>query len=136
MSTRATIRIKKRVYMTDADMKQDKLTEREILLYHHHDGYPEGVGSALKKFLKDRNDYTDGGWNAEAIATDLVRGACKVVDCYTKEEKPDMEYQCAIAPHGDSAYGYVIDCDEKTLTCYDLDWDQMDWTDAEVVEIP
>ena len=41
MSTRATIRIKERVYMTDADMKQDKLTEREILLYHHHDGYPK-----------------------------------------------------------------------------------------------
>lgn len=136
MSTRATIRIKERVYLTDADIEQNKLTEREILLYHHSDGYPSGVGTDLKEFLKDRRDFADGRWNAERIATDLVRGAIKHKAYDSDEEKPDMGYECAIAPHGDSAYGYAIDCDENTLTCYDLDWDQMDWADATTVEIP
>ena len=40
MSTRAHIRIK------DGD--------EQIMLYHHHDGYPDGVGRDLKEFLADK----------------------------------------------------------------------------------
>ena len=90
MSTRASIRI------TEGD--------GQILLYHHCDGYPEGVGSELKDFLKDRR-Y----WDAERIASGLARG---------------YPYECAICLHGDEEYVYVIDCDQKTLTCYKHGWDE------------
>lgn len=136
MSTRASIRIKERVHLTLSDIEQNKLTEREILLYHHHDGYPSGVGTDLKEFLRDRRDYADGGWDAERIATDLIRGAILHKPYDGADPVPDMEYEPAICHHGDSAYGYEIDCDERTLKCYDLDPDQTDWTDDCLVEIP
>ena len=92
MSTRAHIRI------TDG--------RDVIMLYHHHDGYPEGVGSYLLNFLKDRK-Y----WNGEEIANDLIK------------DKHDEEYEVTTCLHGDEEYVYVIDCDNKTLKCYSSIWD-------------
>lgn len=96
MSTRASIRI------TEGD--------GQILLYHHCDGYPEGVGSELKEFLKERK-Y----WYAERIAQGLVT---------MKNQWNDFPYEPAICLHGDEEYVYVIDCDKKTLTCYLHRWDE------------
>ena len=59
MSTRCNIIIKDR---------RDK-----IILYHHHDGYPSGVGSDLKKYLATFQDWQirqHGRWK---IANDLVK---------------------------------------------------------------
>ena len=96
MSTRANIRI------TDG--------EDQILLYHHCDGYPEGVGAELKEFLKDKR-Y----WDAERIASGLAT---------MKDRWNQYPYECAICLHGDEEYVYVIDCDQKTLTCYKHGWDE------------
>lgn len=131
MSTRATIKIKRSLYLTEEDEKQGKRTECIIYLYHHYDGYPEGVGADLKEFLKDRKDYANGYWNPELIATDLVRGAIKYND-----GEPDMNYRCAIHQHTDSAYGYLIDCDNQTLKCYTLGWDVTEWKEENLVDIP
>ena len=131
MSTRACIKVKQRVYLTDADMEKKKLTEREIVLYHHSDGYPSGVGSDLKKYIDEVVSKRQYGWHAEEIATELVRGAIKDDD-----GESDMGYECAICQHGDCQYGYEIDCDAKTLKCYELDWDELEWKEENVVEIP
>ena len=32
--------------------KAGKMTTREVVLYHHHDGYPTGVGLGLMDFIK------------------------------------------------------------------------------------
>lgn len=96
MSTRANIRI------TEGD--------GQILLYHHCDGYPEGVGKELKEFLKFYK-Y----WDPERIASDLAT---------MKNRYEKYPYECAICLHGDEAYVYVIDCDKKTLTCYSHRWDE------------
>ncbi len=125
MSTRACIKIKASIRLNDDDKK---LTECVITLYHHSDGYPEGVGKDLKKYLDEVvSGWAD--WYSENIATDLVRGAIK--DC---EGEPDMGYKVAICEHGDCEYGYVIDCDAQTLTCYKLGWGVKPW--KEVVPIP
>lgn len=96
MSTRASIRI------TEGD--------GQILLYHHCDGYPEGVGAELKEFLK-KFKY----WNPEDIASGLAT---------KKNSYGRYPYECAICLHGDEEYVYVIDCDKETLTCYSHRWDE------------
>lgn len=98
MSTRASIRIVE--------------AAGQILLYHHHDGYPEGVGAELKKFLAEN---VRGWWDPEAIASGLAT---------MKNDYGRYPYECAICLHGDEEYVYVIDCEKKTLTCYYHRWDE------------
>lgn len=97
MSTRAHIRIIE--------------GEGQILLYHHSDGYPSGVGSELKEYLS-KFKY---GWYAETIA----RGLVTMIDKWKQ-----FPYEPAICLHGDEEYVYVIDCDSKKLSCYSHAWDQ------------
>lgn len=99
---------------------------QEIKLYHHCDGYPEGVGADLKQFLKGF-----ACWNADYIATDLVKGAVQAqrITGWKPDGDPihgltsDDGYEITTGVHGDEEYVYVIDCNEKTLTCYAMDWD-------------
>ena len=98
MSTRCHIRIKE--------------GEEQFQLYHHHDGYPEGVGAELKKYLATKNH--NGSWYADEIANELVKG--KLV--------ADDEYEITSCIHGDEEYVYVIDCVAQTLKCYAHKWDE------------
>lgn len=95
MSTRCNIIIK---------WRRDKIT-----LYHHHDGYPEGVGRDLKFYLS-KERY----WNDEYIAEALVKN---------KAGLRDDEYKPSMGLHGDIEYVYEIDCRKKSLTCWEVDWD-------------
>ena len=129
MSTRACIKIKEKVCLNCHDKE---LTDCVIILYHHHDGYPSGVGTDLKEYIRDVVSKWACGWEAEMIATDLVRGAIK-----DSEGNPDMGYEVAICEHGDCEYGYEIDCDARTLTCYDLPHGvPKQWRKSWAVEIP
>ena len=141
MSTRATIKIKQSFYNTDEDYDKGILTPYEIKLYHHSDGYPEGIGADIVEFLRNRNDGYDTDnpiWEAERIATDMVRGeVLSSKSCSKpKDVHRDMGYDVAICQHGDCVYGYLIDCDERKVTCYDIEPGQEDWTDDCIVEIP
>ena len=80
-----------------------------IILYHHHDGYPEGVGSDLKKYLATFQDWQirqHGRWK---IANDLVKNNAQL---------DDDEYEITPRLHGDIDYCYVINCVSGTLRCY------------------
>lgn len=88
MSTRATIKI-----------RQGNRTED---LYHHFDGYPEGVGVNLKSYIE-----TTGIWELTRIYTDLVTG-----------KTGDDTYEPSPYSHGDVDYVYIFDCDNHTLTCH------------------
>ena len=110
MSTRATILIK-------------ESREDNIHIYHHHDGYPEGVGSDLKRYL---NTLTSE-WHASQIADDLINNNANL---------DDNEYELTSCQHGDEAYGYLIDCDNKTLKCYKLKWDEFTWDEKSLIKIP
>ena len=95
MSTRCNIIIKDR---------RDR-----IILYHHHDGYPSGVGSDLKKFLATFQDWQirqHGHWK---ITNDLVKNNAGL---------NDDEYEISPRLHGDIDYCYVINCVSGTLLCY------------------
>lgn len=88
--------------------------DKKIYLYHHHDGYPSGVGADLAEFLKQRGCKKDGRWDEELIATALVK-------------KQDDEYECSAGLHGDIEYLYVIDAPYGKLRCYEVDWKVVGW---------
>lgn len=142
MSTRATIKIKQSFYNTDEDYDKGILTPYEIKLYHHSDGYPEGIGADIVEFLRNRNDGYDTDkpiWEAERIATDMVRGEVLTSKSCSKPDKVhrDMGYDVAICQHGDCEYGYLIDCDERKVTCYEIYPDRHpEWREKDIVEVP
>ena len=106
-------------------------------MYHHSDGYPEGVGADLKRWLRDRmNDSTKDN-RPTYIALDMIRHGIPSGD------RMDMTYEPTAEFHWDAEYAYVIDCDEKTLKCYPLhgyfeerlkQWERID--EQTPIEIP
>lgn len=96
MSTRATIRLKE--------------GENIVNLYHHHDGYPEGVGEDLKQRLNNDKGY----WDMHSFANLLIK------------DNTD-EYELTYGQHGDEIYAYLIDFDTKTITCYKVGWHVYEW---------
>lgn len=85
-----------------------KWQNKKIVLYHHHDGYPEGVGRDLKFYLSKIHYWCD-----EAIARNLVKNTAGL---------RDNEYEPSMGLHGDIEYVYEIDCRREKLTCYEIDW--------------
>ena len=110
MSTRATICIKEK-------------DEQDIWVYHHCDGYPDDVGSDLKKYLKTLK-Y---GWIAYEIANDLIKDRVNL---------KDDGYELTSGQHGDEEYAYLINCDDQTIKCYKIGYDQFEWKSKDEVEIP
>ena len=93
MATRAHIRI----YYND----------KSIMLYHHCDGYPEGIGSDLKKVVDEiyKNDIF--------AVNKLIKGELIA---------NDSTYELTDCLHGDEEYVYVIDCRDKTIKCFRRSW--------------
>jgi len=95
-----------------------------IYLYHHRDGSPSGVGAELKHFQRGRNDAALGGtptWDGERIAEEL--------------ESSRSGYVRSDDNHVDVEYGYDIDCEHRTLTCYDLDFGRRSIDNANVIKM-
>lgn len=83
-----------------------KDSRNKVVLYHHHDGYPQGIGQDLKEYLTGFR-Y----WYGSTIANGLI----KRTDC--------VNYEISFGVHDDIEYLYVIDCNKKTLKCYERkDW--------------
>lgn len=95
MSTRAHIRI------------QDK--DNVLYLYHHCDGYPEGVGEELKEMMDSMAKCKE--WTPDFVHRSITNSD----DSY--EDAPEGQ-------HGDEEYAYLIDCGTRTLTCYKVGWDE------------
>ena len=117
MSTRCNIIIKDRF-------------NRRVYLYHHHDGYPEGVGEALAEYLHKWQDWQIRQHGMRYIPNELVRGEIKVVftDWKTGEAtiQPDLGYDITAGIHGDIEYLYIINCKAGTLRCYKVGWNDVD----------
>lgn len=124
MATRASIRI------VDGDKRID--------LYHHWDGYPEGVGVDLVKYCGKIDERMR--WRIDNIANDLVKG--KIVNIEAGQEVPDMGYEISYGFHADIEYAYLIDCVRKKVFCHEIGWEEEYsslneiFAKAKVVEIP
>lgn len=94
-------------------IKQSKPIKMEAWLYHHHDGYPEGVGAKLKKECNYFFNIPSCNLNVPYVVNKLVKDA-------------NDEYEFTAYTHVDIEYLYVIDCTKQTLQCYKVlsDWKQ------------
>lgn len=75
--------------------------DSEILLYHHCDGYPEGVGFCLLKLI---DKYKN--WWASELATKMVR---------------EGNFEVSLDYHLDIEYLYEMDLDRGVVTCKAVD---------------
>ena len=94
MSTRCNIRV------------YDYRDKSSLWIYHHHDGYPAGVGKELEQFLST-------GGNRLLSPNNMFKALCYIYG---------EEYKATSCRHGDISYMYDIEInDEKTvLTTYEL----------------
>ncbi len=83
---------------------------KECMLYHHHDGYPEGVGRDLKdRFKPEVQAFSRYTWDIDEIANKLIKDQ-------------DDEYEYTAYNHTDIEYLYTIDCNAKTIKCNEVQW--------------
>lgn len=94
MSTRCNIIIKGR-------------GNERVYLYHHHDGYPEGVGQDLAKLLAE--PLLIGRVYATPVVNHLVKNTAGL---------NDDEYEVTMGLHGDIDYCYVVNCKTNSLRCF------------------
>ena len=112
MSTRCCVQVKQ----TFGEAQDADKEVRSVMLYHHHDGYPQGVGYDLwRRLIK----YT-GSWDIDWLVNHLIKD-------------PEDEYEYTAFNHTDIEYLYVIDCSAKTLKCYECEWVFQD-EDGKVVD--
>lgn len=84
---------------------------QKITLYHHHDGYPEGVGLYLYNNIGEK--IKTGYWRATDVANMLIKS------------KDDDEYELTTGLHGDIEFLYTIDLMTRKITCQAVDnWDE------------
>lgn len=92
MSTRCIVRVKGKI----GNIK------KQVDLYHHHDGYIEGVGfNLINRFY----DFGSQSFN--------FRDITRVVNTLIKDNSD--EYEFTLYKHTDIEYLYTIDTDNNTL---------------------
>ena len=79
--------------------------KQSVLLYHHWDGYPKGVGKDLIQRWKKFNT-----WNGNLLVNELL-----------KNKRKDDGYEVAFQVHTDLDYWYEIDCNRKTIRCWKVE---------------
>ena len=82
-----------------------------VRLYHHHDGYPEGVGADLVK--RSKKWY----WHINEITNELIKDSRE-------------EYEFTATKHVDIEYFYLINCDSKKITCFRAEYKYNEKTDT------
>lgn len=126
MATRAQIRVKDEYGYID--------------LYHHCDGYPEGIGRDLKKYCNTLPNGQWAYWSVRITANQLLKGA--ISEEIDGEVQKDMSYEVTNGFHSDIEYAYLIDCEKKELKCYYVDFEsdyrslEQIFESAKEVEIP
>lgn len=88
-----------------------KDNDKENWIYHHWDGYPEGVGFDLVRRSKKFKSYEDK-WYGDDITNKLVKDTTD-------------SYEITNGYHKDIDFLYVIDCQEEKIKCFRItkyDW--------------
>ena len=108
MSTRSVVRIKKSHVNEYGKNKNFKID-----LYHHHDGYIEGVGFDLFNRFYDKENKKIN------IPSDIM----KVADILIKDNQD--EYMVTPYNHCDIEYFYEININNKTITAWSVNnWEK------------
>jgi len=89
----------------------DGTRENTIQFYHHSDGYVEGVGYDLAKYLKKLVGKVKG---EKYLAT--PNNFAPWLGCNPFDNGYELEDE--VNTHGDIQYLYIVDTQARTLTCY------------------
>lgn len=74
-----------------------------LWLYHHCDGYPSYLGNKLMDIIsKHQVDYAD----IFDIANEMIK------------DEEDNGFEITKGQHGDISYLYLIDIEDKDISCY------------------
>ena len=106
-------------------------------LYHHHDGYPEGVGNDLKEYLNKIEFFTKPKYCSDQYPNPvcIVNGIIKGIFSSLYEEV-DTRYELTTGFHGDEEFCYLIDCLKRELHCFRVSRDVPRlWNSSYEVEI-
>lgn len=102
MATRSEIIIK------DYGTYEGQRYSFKLKLYHHHDGYPEGVGNFLITKVLPKLQQSNGH-DCNSIANFLIKD----------KESIDDEFEITVYTHIDIQYKYIIDIPKKEILCYE-----------------
>jgi len=104
MGTRATIKIAKREEGVSFSEKPDK---KLVSIYHHFDGYPEGLGVTLASYLDDKKITNGLGKDREYCFNGLGCMAASII-AELKEEAGNVYIEDPERPNGWIDYEYYI----------------------------
>lgn len=129
MSTRGAIKIREK--------------GEELRLFYGHDAHPDCLGFKLRRYL----NMTSHQWSAMRIYNDLCNGKC-LSNGFGGGLHADNDFEPTSELGHYEEYGYVIDCDQRKMTCYDLpgvpasefhpdgNTNDDDWSGREVIDLP
>ena len=80
---------------------------KSVELYHHCDGYPEGVGFCLLKILEKEHK----GWHPSELVTEMVKKG---------------NFEITFGRHCDIEYYYELNFDKEVVNCMEVD----NWGDS------
>jgi len=104
MATRATISIAKREEGVSFSEKPDKTI---VDIYHHYDGYPEGLGVKLASYLDDYHIVNGAGREGDTLFNGIGCMAASII-AHLKDGPGNVYIEDKDSPHGWLDYNYYV----------------------------
>jgi|TARA_R100001463_G_scaffold4517_1_gene16766 hypothetical protein len=104
MATRATISIAKREEGVSFSEKPNKTI---VDIYHHYDGYPEGLGVKLASYLDDYHIVNGAGREGDTLFNGIGCMAASII-AHLKDGPGNVYIEDKDSPHGWLDYNYYV----------------------------
>jgi len=104
MATRATVSIAKREEGVSFSEKPNKTI---VDIYHHYDGYPEGLGVKLASYLNDYHIVNGAGREGDTLFNGIGCMAASII-AHLKDGPGNVYIEDKDSPHGWLDYNYYV----------------------------
>jgi len=104
MATRATVSIAKREEGVSFSEKPNKTI---VDIYHHYDGYPEGLGVKLASYLNDYHIVNGAGKEGDTLFNGLGCMAASII-AHLKDGPGNVYIENKESPHSWLDYNYYV----------------------------
>ena len=104
MATRATVSIAKREEGVSFNKKPNKTI---VDIYHHYDGYPEGLGVKLASYLDDYHIVNGAGREGDTLFNGIGCMAASII-AHLKDGPGNVYIEDKDSPHGWLDYNYYV----------------------------
>ena len=104
MATRATISIAKR---EEGVSFSEEPNETIVDIYHHYDGYPEGLGVKLASYLDDYHIVNGAGREGDTLFNGIGCMAASII-AHLKDEPGNVYIEDKDRPHTWLDYNYYV----------------------------